>query len=347
MTLDIPRRVVHALENPTINRPHSKNGLYPTQASVVDDGGNIHGACHRESYYHWFETQGDGSFNPDWALAATQGDWLHEGIVHFLRHNAIGTGLTVVSQEQSFINRTAKHITSGRSDIIVRDDETGKLYGVEVKTVGEWAGKESIEYPKVAHLLQAAVCLDAFNTNLTGDIEPIEEWIVLYLSRDENWDLKKNPHGSKLQLLWQHTIYIDSTTDVIHCKNQSGLNTAYPFKMKDILDRYDILMDHIINETLPDRDFAIQYDEATIHAKYLTGDIKFKKDTEVVSKWLKKGAVPGDLKLALGDSQCRFCSYANICYSNNPESYSKRSTRLHNLKRAAPAAAPKKTKARF
>jgi len=65
---------------------------------------------------------------------------------------------------------------------------------------------------------------------------------------------------------------------------------------------------------LPPRDYEIAYSEEKITGMFKSGAITKKGDSELIEKWLKKGAPHGKLKVAMGDSECNFCEYKKQCW---------------------------------
>jgi CRISPR/Cas system-associated exonuclease Cas4 (RecB family) len=329
MTLDICERLYRAYAKPSIYFRRGRTALYPAQASIkIDD--TIYGTCHRRAYFEWKGYEPCDTVNPDWELSADVGTWYHIGVTELLRRKTIDTGITILSDEHTFFLEEDKYLLSGRIDLFLMDNYTNKLYGVDVKTVGEYMSKRTVTSPKIEHILQCAVYLYAFNKTAAHGKRQVEEWIILYISRDENWDLKKNLHGSPLMLMWQYSMFFED--GYICVRNHQGSITKYKdITMEAIGERYDLLMSHILDDNLPPRDYDAQYSEEQIVALYEADLLEYKKDIKVVEKWKKDGAPEGQLNLVMGDSECRFCSYATQCYSQDPLSHPKSSKILYDI----------------
>jgi hypothetical protein len=325
--IDICKRLNEAYSNPVIRRTSGRRGVYPSEASI-EVNGEIVGACHREAYFDWFGYEEEGAVNPDSILAAEMGNWMHDGLVESYRARPIETGLTVLSAEQPFFNKD--ELISGRTDIFMMDNASGEIFGVDIKSVGEWAGKKCYLQPKLDHIIQCALYLWEYQNTARQGKREINKWIILYISRDENWDLKKNIHGSLFKYLWQFTVSFEDEHVVV--QNQAGVVTKYKdITTEGIIKRYRIFLDHVKNKNLPERDFEAQYSEEKIVGMYELGTLPFKKDIAAVEKWMKKGAAEGQLNMSIGDDACFFCRHKGKCYSEDPLSYPKEERILYDL----------------
>jgi hypothetical protein len=338
--IDICSRLKEAYVNPKIHTTRGKSGVNPSGVSIEIDG-KIEGACHRQGYFSWFGYKKEAEINPDWTLAAVMGEWIHVGVVEEIRNHPLETGLTVLSAEQSFFNQ--KHMISGRTDIFMLDNLSKKIFGVDIKSVGEYVCKRTIEKPKMDHILQCAVYLWEYQQTSNQGYQEIDEWVILYVSRDENWDLKKFAHGSSLRQMWQFSIKFENGHVVV--ENQHGITVGYPeITMDKILERYETFLEKIKAKELPDRDFDAQYSEDQIVSLYKSKKLEYKKDIAAVEKWLKKGAVEGELNMKMGDSACMFCPYVKQCYSADPLDYEKAERVLFSMPEpgaVAPLSPPK------
>lgn len=328
--IDICTRLYNAYKNPSIKSTRGRSGVYPSQASIETET-EVIGACHRQQYFSWFDYDYSEPGNPDWSLAATMGEWIHTGVVNELKNLVYDTGLIVLSAEQSFFNK--KHLVSGRTDIFLMDRATEEIFGVDIKSVGEWAGKRAMKQPRLHDILQCAVYLWDYQNTAAKGYRKIDEWIILYVSRDENWDLKKYIHGSKFKYMWQYALSFCPDGYIV-VEDQKGTLTSYrDITIQNILDRYEKLLEYIKRKELPPRDFEAQYNEDKITALYKAGGLEYKKDQGAVEKWLKKGAIKGELKITMGDGACRLCSYLKLCYSDDPTLGKKKEHVLYRLPR--------------
>ena len=197
------------------------------------------------------------------------------------------------------------------------DNKTKDIFGLEIKSVGEFAGKAALIQPSYSNLIQAAIYLNEYQITASKGNRNIDYWKILYISRDENWDLKARKHGSPFRYMWEYTCKFEEGMLVVY--NQHGSKEAYPeITVKNIYDRYDKIRKELKENKLPDRDFEAQYSEEKIVSLYESGLIQYKKDQAVVEKWMKKGAIEGELQLQLGDKECMFCAWKSLCYSDDP-----------------------------
>jgi len=326
--IDICKRLYSSFNDRKIYVNIPNDGLHPSSASIELPSGRKIGGCHRKFYYQWKGFEPSNDKNPEYVLSAEMGNWLHRGIQDYLRKNTISTNLVVLSAEQTFYDKT--NYTIGTSDLFLMDIETKELFGVDIKTVGEFAGKQCIENPSAEALMQCAIYLDAYQNTSRKGYRSVDYWVILYVSRDENWDLKAYKHGSMFKLMWQFWMKFENGYVVVY--DQRGNKTEYPdITMEAIRKRNEKILKEIKKDKLPDRDYEIQYSEEYIMALYKTDNIKFKKDIAVVEKWLKKGAKQGELDLELGDKECAFCAYSELCYSNNPAAGKVKTDILFNI----------------
>lgn len=313
--LDIPRRVYEAFANPKTSVVKGNSGLYPSSASI-EINGEKHGSCHRQEYYRWFKYKTTEQSDPELGLTGLMGESLHEMLVGFLQRHVEETDIVVLSAEQAFFD--SDNFLSGRIDIFLKDLKTGNLHGCDIKSVGDYKSSVTTEQPDVTHILQCAIYLDQYNKSaIKNNSKPVQDWIILYISRAENYKLKKYPHGSLFKYLWQFSISINSDLS-ISSTNQYGATTHYPeITLTKIYDRYKTLLKHIKEKKLPNREYEYQYSESRLTGM-LQNDKLNKTNSAEVQKWLDKGAKPNELTLDLGDFQCRYCAWKSLCYSSDP-----------------------------
>jgi hypothetical protein len=326
--IDICKRLYDTFKRPVILRSRGRFTLYPSQASIkIND--KVYGGCNRRSFFEWLGYKRDIDIEPNGVLAAEMGNWFHDGIEGLIRTRSFGAGITILSAEQSFYHKDLD--ISGRTDLLILDNYTDSIHGIEIKSVGEWSGKRALAQPKIEHTLQSVVYLYIHNESAKkNNMRPVESWIVLYVSRDENWDLKKNVHGSPLRQMWQYTITLKD--GAVQIQDQAGSVTPYPdITVDKILERYKELKEKVDKGELPDRDYDAQYSEEYITALYKADQLEYKKDKTAVEKWLKKGAKEGELGIVMGDDGCKFCPYINQCYSPDPMSWPKEKLKLYDI----------------
>ena len=351
--IDIVTKLFNAMHKDSPEDLRDTMKMYPSSASVKLDDGTIVGACARKEYYRAYDCEREGTIDPDSEILFATGDALHDMIVSKFKQQTLNTGLFITSVEQSLYR--PKYLTSGRTDFTLIEIETQDVYGVEIKSSGDGAiytmkGSDGKLKPKLEHLLQCTLYLDEYTKNaIKHSLVPPKGWVLLYISRSENWQLKSKPHGSPFKYLWQFYVQLDDK-GYIEVFDQEGSRVSIPkISAKMIDERYDFILNSISNKTIPDREFEYQYSEETfvIKAKLdLTEGGLNKKDSEAVAKWLENGAPQGQLNLDKGDFQCRYCDYSKQCYSATPDQFKKRSRVLlpNSPKADAPATPPREKK---
>jgi len=325
--LNIPHRIYNAFASPAVSTIRPNTGLYPASASIkIND--TQHGACHRQEYYRWYKYEPTSVSDPEGVLTTTMGDAIHIMIATILKNHVQETDIVVLSEEQSFYDSV--EFISGRTDLFLKDLKTGLLHGCDVKSVGEYKAGMVIDQPDITHILQCAVYLDQFNKSAKiNNSKQVSDWIILYVARNESWKLKKYPHGSLFKYMWQFSINLDK--GYITVVSQNGATKEYPeITMEKVYEQYRILIKKIRAKELPDRDFQIQYSEDRITGMYKSDQLN-KTNGAIVEKWLEKGAKAGELKLDIGDYQCKFCQWAGLCYSSDPDKPEKQKQVLYNI----------------
>ncbi len=325
--LNIPHRIYKAFASQSISQVRPNTGLYPASASIkIKD--TQYGSCHRQEYYRWYRYEPTSVVDPEGVLTTTLGDSIHRMVAELLRNNVHETDIVVLSEEQAFFDST--EFISGRIDLFLKDLKTGLLHGCDVKSVGEYKAGMVIDQPDIQHILQCAVYLDQYNKSAKlNNSKPVQDWIVLYIARNESWKLKKYPHGSVFKYMWQFSI--DLEKGYVTVTSQSGSRKEYPeITIEKIYEQYRILMSKIKSKTLPDRDFQIQYSEERITGMYKSDQLN-KTNGAIVEKWLEKGAKAGELKLDIGDFQCKFCQWSALCYSETPDAFANAKKQIQAL----------------
>lgn len=293
------------------------SSLSPSAASVVvteaDGTTRVVGACHRQQYYRITGVPQDKNteVNIDWNLSALIGDKLQDLIEELLDQYGFQMGIQKLTSEHSFFD--PKMRLSGRTDIIAWDYTSNEPIGIEVKSIGEYKAKTAISEPIDEHVLQSVVYLDYYNKNIPADQKKIKRWYIWYISRTENWSIKSKTHNSNFAMLWDFCITLDSKgVPLVHGSN---FNQRWKdFSIENIYKRYNLLKAHIDTDVVPPRDYELVYSEEKITGLHKADKLTRKTDRDVVDKWLAKGAPIGKLKVSMGDIECRFCEYSDLCW---------------------------------
>ena len=274
--------------------------------------------------------------DPEIQFVCDYGEALHDLITRMLSNLRRISNLELLSAEQAFYD--SKRFLTGRTDGVLIDNDTNLIHGLEIKTVGDYKSTMVIEQPDVSHVLQSVLYLYEYNKNAKEcGTQELEDWNILYVARSENWKLKKYPHRSPFKYIWQYAISLDPSDEHVIVTNQAGHQTHY----KDITptkinNRADYCLGYIKKKELPPRDYKWQYDEADLlllsKIPTIEGGLN-KVDTAKVDKWMDAGAPEGELNIDKGDFSCRYCDYANQCWSDAPEIFEKELIPLINIKK--------------
>lgn len=333
----LSNKLAKALLSPSFTNNRKTSSLTPSSASTIvkDSKGNsrVVGACLRQQYYKIKDFVPDeGDKNIDWTLSALMGEKMHDLLVDFIDVFGFEMGLQKLTREHSIYDSLIK--LSGRCDLIVWDHNNKEPVGIEIKSIGEYKAKKAVEQPIDEHVLQSVVYLDFYNRNIPEGQKKITKWYIWYVSRTENWTIKSKSHNSDFTMLWDYCIELDNGVPIITLTDGSKQRWT-DYSIENIYKRYNDLHTYLSANSLPPRDYEILYSEEKITGMYQNGLISKKGDSEVIDKWLKKGAPPGKLKVTMGDSECSFCEYQKLCWEGTTSTSRKKFSNL-------PSAEPKK-----
>lgn len=274
---------------PPIPKLRPSKGFYPSEASMEAENTDslyVVGTCLRQA---WLKRKGTPVDKPPeasdlWRMKI--GDMVHEGIVEEAKKNGI-----YLADEVEFWDD--EHKISGRVDLFVTDRKTGKVTGVEIKTVAGYSSQKSIispswgvaPKPKDEHVLQAGIYLDWFSKN-----QNVHEWKIVYIFRDD---------GSRAE--FELTLGPD---DEIMIDGQRSY--IYP---KEIYKRFAELDTYLTYDMLPPRDYFLQYPMPKLIQLANIGALTAKQKEEV-----KKGKL-----IEKGDWQCNFCAFKETCWNTTNE----------------------------
>lgn len=312
---NLSTRIKSALEAPMFNDVRRVSSMHPSAASIElsvpdDKGRNVTGGCHRQQYYKHVAEPVSNKVSPDVILSSMIGDEITEMVAEILDVHGFKCGLQRVVAENSFYIPEIQ--LNGRCDFIGYDHTNKEFIGIEVKSVGEWKAGKCIERPADEHIMQSFIYLDHYQTAYPSLM--FKKWYILYVSRTENYTIKARKHGSPLTMIWDSYITIDPKDKcaVIHTHN--GAEKWKDCTRDNLYNRYKKLLAYLNTNTIPPKDYEIQYSDERIVALYKTNGLTRKMDIEKVEKWLKKGAPPGKLKVEIGDGECNFCNYKATCW---------------------------------
>ncbi len=330
-------KLAKALRAPALPSYRRSSNLTPSSASVIVPDGmggqKAVGACLRQQYYKITGVEESSStVNVDWTLSAIMGDSMHKMMDYLIDTHGFAMGIQKITSEHPIYDKAIK--LSGRSDLIAWDHNNKEPVGIEVKSIGEYKAKKALEQPLEEHVLQSVVYLDFYNRNIVDSQKKIKKWYLWYVSRTENWSVKAKPHGSEFTMLWDYCIELDDKVPII--KGNGFTQRWEHYHVDKIYDRYKSLTDYIATGTLPPRDYDIKYSEEKIAGLYKLNAIPKKTDQEAIEKWLKKGAPSGKLKVEMGDGECMFCDYSDLCWKGTQNKEDKKFSNLPKIEQKKP-----------
>lgn len=295
MTIEVMEILNNELNSRNNLRVIVDDEFNPSQASAVLHnealGRIVEGTCLRKLWYTYKNVEPDEDEVE--SRVTIYGDVVSAVEVDLAKKSGIYLG-----HEVSF-SKVYKNIRiRGRADLLVEVTTSAgnkERIGVEFKSVGSYASrkgtvtpdKETGRYePKVAHTLQSAIYLDCFR-----DLG-FTHWQVVYIDRS-NGEVS----------IPSHKVLLDGS-GVIHVNGKSlGINVNH------IYDRWVELKKKLDTDSIPDRDFAIEYDKKRL-------DLMLKHN--LLSKTDASAHRVGKLKK--GDWQCAFCAWRFRCWNMSSSS---------------------------
>jgi CRISPR/Cas system-associated exonuclease Cas4 (RecB family) len=281
-------------------RGHSDCHFYPSEASVVltDQFGDrvVHGGCLRASYFRCTGEEGI----PHSARSQSIFE-LGKAVEKMLVDNWREMGIFVA---KSVRFQNPEYNLSGELDVVLRDPETGMLFGTEVKSfygyqasVEIFGNKSQAGKPKKNNLLQTLVYMWEFQREL-------DHFKLFYEDRGDgskrSFDIRIVPEE------------LEDGSIVHYPKIDTSVIKA--FTIEDMYGRYGQLCEHMIKGSVPERDFELYYSNERIEKDHSNGKIsdsklnKFKK----VSK--RDGSVRYVERDRPGDWQCSYCKFKDLCW---------------------------------
>ena len=200
----------------------------------------------------------------------------------------------------------------GEVDLVVRPSPEKLPIGIEIKSITGYYGQKQVfgtksKYghwinpptPKEQNLLQTV--LYAFKFSIIE--KQYQYFKLVYFSREDGRRIEFN-----VDLIPEEVM--GSTRHKVYLNGKPYIHNLYA---EDIIDSYRYIHKHIVDDTLPPRDFDLQYPDEKIKALAASGELsktdmeKFKKNKPVVK----------------GDWECSYCNYKSMCYKGTtPIDYS-------------------------
>jgi hypothetical protein len=305
--------------------------LYPSEASALatDDAGNIHiiGGCNRKA---WFRNkiqrqQKDAEHQTllfdtieSHTYTATE-LWKFKmscGVERDITEEAKRAGVWVDNSYRfewylphddnpELFATYGNYLIRGEVDLMVKSHrEATDVIGIEIKSISGYKGPRTVfgvesrrggwivePEPKGEHLLQATL----YALHFIVELGTFNAFKIAYINRENGF---RKEYDITL---------VEETVDgtIRHRVHVDGTPYKYKLYAQDILDRYRALHKHIVDDTLPTRDYDLQYDKKRIATMAKSGDLS-KADMELY----KKGK-----NVVKGDWQCSYCPFKGMCYN--------------------------------
>lgn len=274
---------------PSFRFPH----LYPSEASVIDSDGKVHGACLRSV---WYRLNRVPQTNPPNARA----QWIFEmGLLveDLIIRKCKEAGIWFDDHVKWF---NPEYHVSGEVDLIIRHpDDPDILTGTEIKSFYGYQATAEIMgtrtrpgFPKINQLLQTFLYVDWFKEVLSG-------FKMVYLDRG-------GPENRRDFDVWFQEVSVDGQDEVLIYPVVDG-QVYTKFTLNGVYDRFRLVWDYYLNKELPPRDYKLYYTKEEMAQRIQAGLVS-KTDAEGFKRH------PDRLKYRKADWNCRYCSYRNLCW---------------------------------
>lgn len=316
-------------------RPANEVSLYPSESSARVVNGykdsEIIGGCNRKA---WFRNklqrvQRDKPHQSTLVEDIVQTDFTPQTLWKFELGNATEDSITNESKRAEIwaensrrfewnipmteedLEQYGQPLIRGEVDLTVfQEPGSQNKIGVEIKSITGYVGQKQVfgsksrktgtwipgkePSPKQSHLLQASLYAYVFCTLN----EEYKYFKLAYLSRENGnrieFDIDIIPEEDEAKGEVKHRVYVDQ---------EPYFPTLY---IEDVLDRYIQLHKMLIDDTLPPRDFSLQYSDSQIQKLY-SRDLLTKKG---------KSDYEAGKEVKKGDWQCSYCAFKDMCYDS-------------------------------
>ncbi len=303
--MDVVGYIHSQIENPGMVDIRGFSGFYPSSVSIeYERNGETRrvGTCLRQQYYYIAGVPKSNSGRIIDKLKAAFGNAIHDEIAEILKTS----GIYIAAEKRIYRGLGEEDglpPISGRCDIVLQDPVSGLPVVVEVKSSndsswyflknvlrgGSKAGEEA--RPKEDHVAQLLLYIDYYGKY------GVEKGILLYVGRAtgemKQFIIRMTEEGSAF-------VQSDDISEVWEHVNIHSINK-----------RWNQLLLHISQRSLPPRDYDFQYSNQRIVNMYDNGELN-KTDTATVKRKLKAGKLDCEL-LKKGDWQCSWCDFRDIC----------------------------------
>jgi len=290
--------------------------FYPSEArTICEETGNVLGNCLRSAYFRVSGITETDPFNARTYYIFMLGNLVEQFLISRWKEMGMWEESNVPFYDQEY-NVSGKIDCFIRAMFVRRDGvyrmrprNQSPIIGVEVKSFyGYYATREIMGNqsqagrPKINQLLQAFYYAERYRHS------GVPGFKMAYLARDS----VKRREFNVIPV-------VTSVGGEVQRVRPAVDGTIYGnISIEKIRESYRLLDQALRTDTLPLRDYERVYDEATVEAKKLTGDVSESRYTA----W-KKARKPSDPNVArphkdaIGDWQCSYCNYMQHCWVDN------------------------------
>lgn len=305
--------------------------LYPSEASVeyTDAHGDkvVLGSCQRQTWLRVKTMEATATARgKEFSLQNIDGDtipikpnkfnaktmWIFGAGNKFedmVKEKMTAAGVMACSHKRFFRPIRYGYNLSGELDAIGRDPINDEVFGIEIKSAyGYMAETEIIGNkgmrsaglkgkPKPQNVLQAAIYDSVW--------PELPYFKLMYILRDS-------------VLKAEFDISVDQTTQQIFIDGEP----IKEYNMNDVFARYEGLALNLHNNTFPGRDYQLVYSNAKMNKMVKTGKLSKTNKDKWTKYWDREETIKATgkgrklMRPKLGDWQCSYCNYKNLCYDS-------------------------------
>jgi hypothetical protein len=278
--------------------------FYPSSASCINekDKNEVLGGCVRAQYYR---CAGFGKTNPSGLFSQyifKAGNMWEDVMTEWLKEAGLWIGNTIKFQD-------LERYISGEIDIMIKIPETEEKVIIENKTYSSsnYQAKKAIcgsrdnnPEPKDQNLLQSFLYLDQFKD------QEISKVYLTYFDRACG-----GPENHK-QFIIEAKEKKGKTIPVV-TTDFKGKNITYEderISIEGIYARYEDLMNHLKEGKIPKPDFKHEFTSKEVEDKHKIG---------LIAKTRYENFQRNPEKYPIGDWQCSYCDYKDLCKVHQEE----------------------------
>lgn len=280
---------------PEFRGPH----LYPSEASVIDRTGKVHGRCLRAIYYRLTDTPPSDPLNARAMWIFELGKAVETMIINLCKEAGIWVADHVKWQDPEYN-------LHGEIDLIIRHP---------LSTAGIWsASPEILTGVEIKSFYSYQAACEIMGTNTSPGFPKIDQLlqtlIYAYQYRDilQNFKMVYMDRGGAARR--EFDVWFQEVTDT------AGEKLIYPvvdgrlyekFTLQDVLQRYKTVQAYFDRRELPPRDFKPFYTIEDMENLIAKGEIA-KTNAEGFKRQ------PQNPKFRKADWQCHYCQYMQACW---------------------------------